>query len=185
MKKIAIILCLPVFFLYMNLNAEDIVAKKQKIDRGQPIQIVSDRLDAYNEKKLVVFSGNAIATQGDKVISSDQIKLYYRKAPRNEVRSFQNDGELTDLEKIEAKGKVTVNLGDRIATANEAVFYQDTQKIVMIGDAVLREGRNIVKGDQIVVFLRENRGVVESSGTGRVKAVIYQEDSKSTITTNR
>jgi hypothetical protein len=44
-----------VFFSVSYLGAKDTDTKKKiNLDKDQPIQIVSDRLDAYNEKKLVV-----------------------------------------------------------------------------------------------------------------------------------
>ena len=178
-KRSRIIISLVmVFFSVSYLGAKDADTKKKiKFDKDQPIQIVSDRLDAYNEKKLVVFSGNAVATQGDKTIKADRLFLYYKKDPRPPEKAGDQDiGSAGDLEKIEAKGHVTITQGERIVTGNDAVFYQDTQKIIMLGNAVMREGRNVINGDRIVVFLDEDRGVVESVEKGRVKATIYPED---------
>jgi len=42
----------------------------------------------------------------------------------------------------------------------------------------MKEGNNIIKGDRIIFFLKENRGVVESSSTKRVTATIYPEEKK-------
>lgn len=167
------------FLFFSYTGAAEKTAKKQKLAKDQPIDIVSDRLDAYNEKKLVVFSGNAVATQGDKTIKSDRLLLYYKndtKAP--EKKGAKNVGNSGDLEKIEAKGHVTVTQGEKIVTGDDATYYQDTQQIIMIGNAVMREGRNIIKGDRITVFLDEDRGIVESDEKKRVKATIYPEDRK-------
>ncbi|MCX5827586.1 MAG: lipopolysaccharide transport periplasmic protein LptA, partial [Deltaproteobacteria bacterium] len=58
-------------------------------------------------------------------------------------------------------------------------YYQDDQKIIVSGNAVMREGPNIVKGDRITVLLDENRGIVEAPVKKRVTATIYPaEDSK-------
>jgi lipopolysaccharide export system protein LptA len=180
MKSRIIIPLIMVFFSVAYLGAKDTDAKKKiKIDKDQPIQIVSDRLDAYNEKKLVVFSGNAVATQGDKIIKADRLFLYYKKDPQvPEKTGSQDIGSSGDLEKIEAKGHVIITQGERVVTGNDAVFYQDTQKIIMLGNAVMREGRNVINGDRIVVFLDEDRGVVESVEKSRVRATIYPEDKK-------
>ncbi len=173
-----------VFFTVSFLGAKETDTKKKiKLDKDQPIQIVSDRLDAYNEKKLVVFSGHAVATQGDKIIKADRLFLYYKKDPQKDPRvpekaGAQDTGSAGDLEKIEAKGNVTITQGERIVTGNDAIFYQDTQQIIMIGNAVMREGRNVIHGDRIVVFLDEDRGVVESVEKSRVRATIYPEDNK-------
>jgi lipopolysaccharide export system protein LptA len=176
---------LLVLFMVPIWNAdagESTASKKPKIDAKQPIQIVSDRLDAYNEKKLVVFSGNAVATQADRVIRSDKLLLYYRKDAGETRKSAQKDaGEMGELEKIEAKGRVSVTQGEKIVTGDDAVYFQDTQKIVMTGNAVMREGRNVIRGDRIVVFLDEDRGIVESNENKRVKAIIYPEDEKDKV----
>jgi lipopolysaccharide export system protein LptA len=145
-----------------------------KIEKGQPIQIVSDRLEAFNDKKMVVFSGNAVATQGARTIKADQLTLYYKESkPGQKAAGEEAAG---NLERVEAKGHVTITEGERIVTGEEAVFDQDVQKITMTGGAVLREGANVVRGDRIVVFLNENRGVVESAENRRVTATIYPEE---------
>ena len=48
----------------------------------------------------------------------------------------------------------------------------------MTGNAVMREGANIIRGDKVVVFLDENRGVVEGTASKRVTATIYPEEQK-------
>jgi lipopolysaccharide export system protein LptA len=152
--------------------------QKPKIERDLPIQIVSDRLDAYNEKRMVVFSGNAVATQGGRTIRSDVLTLYYKEEKKTAASSSGEAGGPGDVERVEAKGNVTISEGDRIVTGNEAVFEQDAQKITMTGNAVMREGANIIRGDRIFVFLDENRGVVEGTENRRVTATIYPGDQK-------
>ena len=56
--------------------------------------------------------------------------------------------------------------------------YSFAQKIVMTGNAVMRQGKNLVQGDKIEVFLNENRGVVEAAENKRVKATIYPAEKK-------
>lgn len=152
--------------------------QKPRIEKDQPIQIVSDRMDAYNEKKMVVFSGNAVATQGARIIRAERLTLYYREDQKTAGRSTAGVEGTGNLEKVEAKGRVTITEGDRIVTGEEAVFEQDAQKITMTGGAVLREGANIIRGDRIVVFLNENRGLVESVENRRVTATIYPGESE-------
>jgi lipopolysaccharide export system protein LptA len=152
---------------------------KLKMDKNQPIQIQSDRLEAYQEKKMVVFSGHAIATQGDKTITADRLLIYYKNAAAGtENKNAADMGATGDLEKLEAQGSVVITQTNRVVTGNQAVFYQETQKIVMTGNAVMREGNNIIKGERIVVFLAEDRGVIEGSETKRVTATIYPNEKK-------
>ena len=152
---------------------------KPKVERDQPIHIVSDRLDAYSEKRMVVFSGNAVATQGGRTIRSDVLTLYYKEEKKSAAPPSTGEaGGPGDVERVEAKGHVTISEGDRIVTGDNAVYEQDAQKITMTGNAVMREGANIIRGDRVVVFLDENRGVVEGTANKRVTATIYPEEQK-------
>lgn len=176
-KKIFIICFIFTFLAFTPLQAKDNSIKTNKINSREPIEIVSDRMDAYNEKKLVIFSGNAVATQGDKEIKSDQLLLYYKKESNKKDKVVAKEIEGTgDLEKIEAKGNVTITQKDMIATGDEAVYLQDSGQIIMTGNTTLRDKKNVIKGDRVIVFVNEDRGVVESDPKKRVKAVIYPQE---------
>ena len=166
--------CFCVLFPMTGADGKEILSRKNVVDRNTPIQIVSDRMDAYNEKGIVVFDGNAIATQGDRTIRAEKITLYYKKKAEGGGQAESTDIRKNgDLDKIEAKGNVRITQGARIVTGNEAIYLQDAQKIIIKGDAVLSEGKNIIKGKQVVVFLNENRGVVEGNSGERVNATIF------------
>ena len=175
-KLLIIFTIFPFLYLYAEKTGGE---NKPKTEEEQPIQIVSDRLDAYNEKRMVVFSGNAVATRGDTTIRSERLLLYYKNGlAASEKAGSREIDKRRDLEKVEAKGNVTVTQGDRIVTGDDAVFYQDTHKIVITGNTVLQEGRNIIQGEKVVIFLDENRGIVESAENKRVTATIYPEGEK-------
>ena len=70
--------------------------------------------------------------------------------------------------------------GKRVATGDEAIYYRDSNKVILTGNAVLSEGKNSVKGDRVIVFLNENRGIVESDTQKQVKAIIYPQNKKKT-----
>jgi lipopolysaccharide export system protein LptA len=174
-RPILMIACLMTFAAgnMPATGAEKADTKKLEMSR-EPIRIESDRLDAYNEQRLVVFSGNAVAVQGNNVIKSDKILLYYKKKEHGSSKNAAGEiGRTGDLDRIEAKGRVVVTQGDRVVTGEEAVFFQDDQKIVVTGSPVMREKKNVIRGDRIVVFLKENRGMVESFPSKRVTATVY------------
>jgi lipopolysaccharide export system protein LptA len=176
--RMIVILSLLVAVLYPSAGAPAETKQKPRIEKSQPIQIVSDRLDAYSEKRMVVFSGNAVATQGARTIRADRLTLYYKENRKTAGRSTAGVEGTGDLERVEAKGSVTITEGERVVTGEDAIFEQDIQKITMTGSAVLREGANIIRGDRIVVFLDENRGVVESGENRRVTATIYPGETE-------
>ncbi|MBN2538841.1 MAG: hypothetical protein JXB09_02190, partial [Deltaproteobacteria bacterium] len=143
-----------------------------------PIQITSDRLDAYDDKGMVLFSGNVVATQDNTVIHSDELYIYYDK---QKSTGDTLAGAATDsgkIERIELKGNVTMKRGERTVTGDRAIFYNPEQKIIVTGNSVMSEGDNVIKGDRITVFMKENRGVVDGSDGERVTATIYPDDIK-------
>ncbi len=176
-KKIITLSILLILSAVSMVLAKDNPAKVNKLNSKEPIEIVSDRMDAYNEKKMVIFSGNAVAIQGDREIKSDRLIIYYKKQAgkkdKTGVKAVEGTG---DLEKIEAKGHVIVTQKERVATGEEAVYYQDSGQIIMTGNPVLRDGKNTIKGEKVIVFVNEDRGVVESKDKKRVKAVIYPQE---------
>lgn len=151
----------------------------EPVKNNGPIRIVSDRLDAYNDKGLVVFSGNVVATQEDRIIKSDTLYLYYEKKEGKSKKIGSKDIiKAGELERAEAKGNVRITQGEKVVTGENAVFYNAEQKIIVTGNTVMQDGDNIIKGEKIIVFLNENRGIVESTPDKRVTAIIYPEETK-------
>ncbi len=170
------------------LWGQDNRSKLLKAGENKPIDIVSDRLDAYQEKDLVQFSGNVIATQGERVIKSDTLMVFFKKKAENkstenkkaEKKEAGTDSaaKSNDIDRIEAKGNVRITDKNRIVTGELAVLYNEEQKIIVTGNPVMQEGKNVITGDRVIVFLDENRGVVEGATGKRVTATIYPEESK-------
>jgi len=184
MKKVAM---LHLWFLLVAMTtalciAPNSHAVEKKTDEipsvkgGGPIEIVADRLEAYNAQKLVVFSGNVVVTQTDKILRANQLNVYYKQKEKDGKTSDKNM-ETGDLDRIEAKGNVRLTQGEKIVTGDSAVFYNDAQKLIMTGNPVMQEGNNIVRGDKITVLLNENRGIIESSKGKRVTATIHTDES--------
>jgi lipopolysaccharide export system protein LptA len=170
---VLIVLCGALFFSPPPVFAQDILQGLK--GKGGPIEITSDRLDAYNEKKMVVFSGNVVATQQDKTIYADTLNIFYKKEPGSQPKPQAKKKPETaggELDRIEAVGNVRIVQLNRIVTGEKAVYFQNEQKIIVTGDPVLKEGENVIKGDRVVVLLDENKGIVESSKQKRVTAVI-------------
>ena len=172
------------FILFVLLTTSLACAENKLFNKqsDEPIEITSNRMEAFNEKKLIIFSGNAIAKQGNKVLKADQLNLYYKKEPDKKVKVGTTETEGTgNLEKIEAKGNVSLTQGERVAIGDEAIYLRDSGKVIMTGNAVLSEGKNSIKGDRVIVFLNEDRGVVESNTKKQVKAIIYPQEKKKTV----
>jgi lipopolysaccharide export system protein LptA len=76
------------------------------------------------------------------------------------------------VQNIVAVGNVRIDQGTRWAVGGQAVFDQGQRTLVLTENPVLHDGPNVVAGDRVIVYLDENRSVVEG-GRKRVKAVLY------------
>lgn len=177
-KYIYILVLSFVFPMFFQVHAANDFMKNNSTE---PMEITSDRMEAFNEKKLVIFSGNAKVIQGNSILKSDKILLYYKKnSDKNEKAGPAETDPAGELDKVEAKGNVSLIQGERTASGDEAVFLRDSSKVILTGNAVLKEGKNIIRGDRVTVFLDEDSGVVESDTEKQVKAIIYPQDRKKT-----
>jgi lipopolysaccharide export system protein LptA len=92
---------------------------------------------------------------------------------RADAKAAGSRGDADRIKHVVAEGNVRIQRGDRVAEGGRAVFDQAKQTIVLSDGAVLHEGPNKVAGDRIVVYLQEERSVVESGSNSRVSAVFY------------
>src|SRR5262249_31222586 len=84
-------------------------------------------------------------------------------------------GDSGRVQEIVALGNVRIDQGTRWAVGGRAVFDQSQRTLVMTENPVLHDGPSEVAGDRVVVFLDEDRSIVEG-GQKRVKAVLYPND---------
>jgi lipopolysaccharide export system protein LptA len=124
-----------------------------------PIDITSDTVEANQKQSTVTFKGNVIAKQEDSTLYANTLVIYY-------------DQETKKLKEIVATGNVKVVRVDQRATSKKATFSQDENKVVLDGDAVVREGENVVRGEKITYYVDEGRSVVEGGKGTRVNTRI-------------
>jgi lipopolysaccharide export system protein LptA len=124
----------------------------------EPVEISSDRLEADDAARTLVFIGHAVATQGDVTINGDRLTIYYAAAGG-------------DVDRIVAEGNVRIVQGARLATGGKAEYFRVEDRMVMTGSPRVSEGKNSVQGEEIVLYLKENRSVVKGGQGGRVNAV--------------
>ncbi len=129
------------------------------VDKSQPIDITSDKVEAFWKENLIIFKGNVIARQKDMVIYADSVEAL-----------IVEDGK--GIERVIAGGNVKIQQGLRVANCGKAVFYNLDQKVILTGDPKVSEGDNIVSGDEIIFDIDKNRVEVKGGTGGRGKAKI-------------
>ncbi len=128
----------------------------------QPLRITSQVLEADNKNMVILFKGNVIAKQGDLTIQADMARVHYEK---------QEGG--TEIREIVASGNVKIYEGDRLATGNKAVLNNREQTIVLTERPKVLQGKDMVSGEKITVFLKEEKSLVEGGPERRVEVILY------------
>lgn len=163
-------------------------------NRDQPIQIESVSLEMRDKKKEATFSGNVKVIQGDTTMTSKVLVVYYEAkdqaaAPASNTKSSTKSapmqsaapgpGGASSIKRLEAKGDVIVTQKDQVVTGETAVFDTKTNLITMMGGVVLTQGKNVLKGDRLLVDMTTGVSRVESE-TGRVQGLFVSSGQTGT-----
>jgi lipopolysaccharide export system protein LptA len=125
-----------------------------------PVSVTADHLEFDYRARVLKYTGDVVATQGDMKLESKTLTVTLDGKVQNRVKE------------VVAQGQVRLSQGTRWATGGRAVFDQPHGTVVLSDHAVMHDGPNQVSGDRVVVYLDQERSVVEG-GSGRVKAVLY------------
>ncbi len=76
-------------------------------------------------------------------------------------------------------GAVHIEEPLRNARGDNAIFDRDADTLILFGNAEVVQGENRINGDEITLFIGQNRSIVKSAESGRVRAVILPEKTRS------
>ena len=79
-------------------------------------------------------------------------------------------GGSSSIKRLEARGSVVVTQKDQVVTGETAVFDTRTNLITMLGGIVLTQGKNVLRGDRLMVDMTTGVSRVESD-SGRVQGL--------------
>jgi len=169
---VLLIILLSLFLFFVSGGAQEKKGagksgeKGLKTDQGfgftasrAPIDITSDTVEADQKTNTVTFKGNVVAKQEDTTLYSNTLVVNY-------------DPDTKKLKEIIAIGNVKVVQLNRRASGQKATFDQEKNKLVLDGEAVAREGDNVIRGERITFYVDEERTVVEPVKGGRVSTSI-------------
>jgi lipopolysaccharide export system protein LptA len=141
-------------------------------NRDQPIQIEAASLEMRDKKKEATFSGNVKVIQGDTTMTS-KTKAPAKSAPVQAApiqSATPGPGGASSIKRLEARGNVVVTQKDQVVTGETAVFDTKTNLVTMLGGVVLTQGKNVLRGDRLMVDMTTGVSRVESD-SGRVQGL--------------
>src|SRR5262249_15087182 len=165
----------------------------------EPINVTSDNLEYDYKANVVVYKGSVEVIQGPTKLTSDVLTVTMVNDKDNKTGDNKTGGQAADppppsaggdkqgaqaqngqtagpdtgrVQNIVAVRNVRIDQGTRWAEGGQAEFDQGQRTLVLTQNPVLHDGPNVVAGDRVIVYLDENRSIVEG-GRKRVKAVLY------------
>jgi lipopolysaccharide export system protein LptA len=139
-------------------------------EEPNPIHITADRLITDNQAKWAEFIGNVKATQGDTVILSDRLKIFYKEIAEDQENVIEGE---QSIEKIIAYGHVNIHFENKLAVSEQAVYITDKRILILTGpDSKVTSGDNYVVGNKITLYREDGHITVEGESEKRVEAVI-------------
>jgi lipopolysaccharide export system protein LptA len=133
-------------------------------DRG-PVRIDADAMEFDYKTRVLTYRGSVMVTQADMKLRSDTLRVTLDMEHPDKPRE------------VVAEGNVQIDQRERRATGGKAVFDNAARTVTLSEQARLQDGPNEVAGERVVVFLDEQRSVVEG-GEERVRAILYPSEKQ-------
>src|SRR5712671_3412491 len=164
-------------------------------NRDQPIQIEAASLEMRDKKKEATFAGNVKVVQGDTTMTSKTLVVFYDSTPAPAAAAANSKsaksapiqsatpgpGGSSSIRRLEAKGNVVVTQKDQVVTGETAVFDTKTNLVTMLGGVILTQGKNVLRGDRLMVDMTTGVSRVESD-SGRVQGLFQSSGQGGPLT---
>ena len=157
---------------------------KEPPANSAPTTITSRTMTVNNQENTAIFDGAVVLTRGPLVVQSDHMVVSFHPSrngadhkdsggatkSKSLTSSTTSDSKERDaapavsersIRMVEATGRVNIKKEDGQATCQKAVYYEDQKKIVLTGEPVAWQKGTRVSGKRIIMFLDEDRSVVE------------------------
>jgi lipopolysaccharide export system protein LptA len=148
-------------------------------NRDEPVHIEAATLEVRDKEQVATFSGDVRVQQGDTDMRCKTLVVFYDR----EDQAGKGGNSLTTttpgpegqqkIKRLEARGGVVVTQKDQTASGDLGVFDMRTNTVTLVGNVVMTQGRNVLRGDRLMVNLESGVSRVEAGkqGTGRVQGL--------------
>jgi lipopolysaccharide export system protein LptA len=158
-----------------------------------PMDISADNGTFVNSACESTWSGSAEVLQGTTRLRANVIRAFFKKKPggADAGGKSQDSGAVSGLpgspqsncgatQRIEAEGDVFYVTPDQNARGDHAVYTADDDLIVMTGNVIVVQGKNVIHGDRLTIHVATREAQMESEARGRgtpnrVRGVFYQQ----------
>lgn len=153
--------------------------------KGGAIDIKSDKLEVYDAKNEAIFIGRVDAVQNDARLRADKLDVLSDKLVSKSGNTSSPGASWGAVHTIIATGNVYYVTPKQVAKADKAIYNVAKDQVTMLGDVVVTQGKNVIRGNKLVLQISSGRAVFvpgpkKPGKSGRVRAVFFpaQDDTK-------
>jgi lipopolysaccharide export system protein LptA len=162
-------------------------------NRDKPLKITAVSLEVRDKDKVATFSGDVHLVQGDTTLRSKTLMVFYddeadkdkaeapKPKPAPAAGAAAAEPMSQQIRRVEAKGGVLVTQKDQTATGESGIFDMQANTVTLLGNVVISQGQNVVRGDRLTVDLTSGVSRVECGKTQaqcRVQALLQPSAMK-------
>jgi lipopolysaccharide export system protein LptA len=138
-----------------------------------PVDVTADQLEVQQGQCMANWSGNAEALQDTSRLRANSLKIYNRQGP---------DKGCGPLDRMEADGQVYYVTPAQVVKSDHAVYTAADTTIVMTGDVVAAQGKNVIAGSRLAINTNTgvatmSTGVTGRGAKGRVRGVFFSDST--------
>ncbi len=152
-----------------------------------PIDITAEGQEVFQSQRLVIYKGNVEATQDTSRLRTPELRIYYKAKEAQPGQPKQaSTGDLGadtgGIDHIDAAGPVYYITPTENARGDHLNYVKDTNIITMTGNVVLVHGKDVAKGDRLVMNRNTQHDELFSDAPktagGRVRSIIYPQQQQ-------
>ncbi len=136
-------------------------------DQAQPMRITADQALRDEKKGVTVYKGNVRMDQGSLHVDADRITIYHDRANADRVIATGAPARLQQQPDPEK--------GPMHASARRIEYLRVSDRILLRGEAAIKQDGSTVTGETIEYFISEQRVIADSDQSvegSRVEVVI-------------
>jgi lipopolysaccharide export system protein LptA len=152
-----------------------------------PIDITAEGQEVFQQQRLVIYKGNVEATQDTARLRTPELRIYYKAKdaqPGQPKQASTGDigADTGGIDHIDAAGPVYYITPNENARGDHLNYVKDTNILTMTGNVVLVHGKDVAKGDRLVMNRNTQHDELFSdapkTATGRVRSIIYPQQQQ-------
>ncbi|NHK29489.1 hypothetical protein FF098_016375 [Parvularcula flava] len=128
-----------------------------------PIDITGAQFEAFQNEDYALWTGDVQVVQGEVILTAPQLKIYGIGGGR--------------FNRVDATGGIRYTNGLEAISGDRAVYRKENETIVVTGNVVVVQGRQVMTGQQMTYYLDTGKIVFNKETKARVRGVFFTEDN--------